>query len=53
MNRSKSSPPSDLQWHFATGIGDIVDVIKIREVSIKGKRHKINIYEVLRIIEND
>lgn len=34
-------------------ISDIVDVIKIREVSIKGKRHKINIYEVLRIIEND
>lgn len=34
-------------------ISDIVDVIKIREVSIKGKRHKINIYEVLRIIENE
>lgn len=32
-------------------ISQIVDVIKIREVSIKGKRQKINIYEVLRIIE--
>lgn len=32
-------------------ISQIVDVIKIREVSIKGKRHKINIYEVLRITE--
>ncbi len=32
-------------------ISQIVDVIKIREVSIKGKSHKINIYEVLRITE--
>lgn len=32
-------------------ISQIVDVIKIREVAIKGKRHKINIYEVLRITE--
>jgi len=32
-------------------ISQIVDAIKIREVSIKGKRQKINIYEVLRIIE--
>lgn len=28
-----------------------VDVIKIREVSIRGKAKKINIYEVLRILE--
>lgn len=32
-------------------ISQIVDVIKIREVSIKGKTRKINIYEVLRITE--
>lgn len=32
-------------------ISQIVDVIKIREVAIKGKRKKINIYEVLRITE--
>ncbi len=32
-------------------ISQIVDVIKIREVSIKGKIKKINIYEVLRITE--
>lgn len=32
-------------------ISQIVDVIKIREVSIKGKSKKINIYEVLRITE--
>ncbi len=32
-------------------ISEIVDVIKIREVSIKGKSKKINIYEVLRITE--
>ena len=32
-------------------ISQIVDVIKIREVSIKGKAKKINIYEVLRITE--
>lgn len=32
-------------------ISKIVDVIKIREVSIKGKTKKINIYEVLRITE--
>ena len=32
-------------------ISQLVDVIKIREVSIKGKRKKINIYEVLRITE--
>lgn len=32
-------------------ISQIVDAIKIREVSIKGKRQKINIYEVLRITE--
>lgn len=30
-------------------ISHLVDVIKIREVSIKGKAKKINIYEVLRI----
>ncbi len=30
-----------------------VDVIKIREVSIRGKAKKINIYEVLRILDND
>jgi class 3 adenylate cyclase len=29
-----------------------VDVIKIREVSIRGKSKKINIYEVLRIIDH-
>ncbi len=32
-------------------ISHIVDVIKIREVSIKGKAKKINIYEVLRVTE--
>jgi len=32
-------------------ISQIVDAIKIREVSIKGKKQKINIYEVLRITE--
>lgn len=32
-------------------ISQIVDVIKIREVSIKGKTRKINIYEVLRITD--
>lgn len=32
-------------------ISQLVDVIKIREVSIKGKSKKINIYEVLRITE--
>ena len=32
-------------------ISQIVDVIKIREVYIKGKANKINIYEVLRITE--
>lgn len=32
-------------------ISQIVDAIKIREVSIKGKQQKINIYEVLRITE--
>lgn len=32
-------------------ISEIVDVIKIREVAIKGKSKKINIYEVLRITE--
>lgn len=32
-------------------ISQIVDVIKIREVTIKGKAQKINIYEVLRITE--
>lgn len=30
-----------------------VDVIKIREVSIRGKAKKINIYEVLRILDNN
>lgn len=30
-----------------------VDVIKIREVSIRGKTKKINIYEVLRILDNN
>ena len=30
-----------------------VDVIKIREVSIRGKAKKINIYEVLRILDNE
>lgn len=34
-----------------TKISQLVDVIKIREVSIKGKSKKINIYEVLRITE--
>ncbi len=34
-----------------TKLSQIVDVIKIREVAIKGKRKKINIYEVLRITE--
>lgn len=33
-------------------ISHIVDVIKIREVAIKGKAKKINIYEVLRVIEH-
>lgn len=32
-------------------ISHLVDVIKIREVAIKGKAKKINIYEVLRITE--
>ena len=32
-------------------LSHIVDVIKIREVDIKGKSKKINIYEVLRITE--
>ncbi len=32
-------------------ISHIVDVIKIREVAIKGKAKKINIYEVLRVTE--
>ena len=32
-------------------ISHIVDVIKIREVAIKGKVKKINIYEVLRVTE--
>lgn len=32
-------------------ISQFVDVIKIREVSIKGKAKKINIYEVLRVTE--
>ena len=32
-------------------ISQIVDVIRIREVYIKGKSNKINIYEVLRITE--
>lgn len=32
-------------------IAHFVDAIKIREVGIKGKRHKIDIYEVLRITE--
>ncbi len=32
-------------------ISQIADVIKIREVYIKGKSNKINIYEVLRITE--
>lgn len=32
-------------------ISHMVDVIKIREVYIKGKSNKINIYEVLRITE--
>ena len=32
-------------------ISHAVDVIKIREVAIKGKANKINIYEVLRITE--
>lgn len=33
-------------------VSRICDVIKIREVSIRGKARKINIYEVLRVIEN-
>lgn len=32
-------------------ISQIVDAIKIREVAIKGKKQKINIYEVLRVTE--
>ncbi len=32
-------------------LSHIVDVIKIREVDLKGKSQKINIYEVLRITE--
>lgn len=32
-------------------ISQIIDAIKIREVAIKGKKQKINIYEVLRITE--
>ncbi len=33
-------------------VSRICDVIKIREVSIRGKTKKIDIYEVLRVIEN-
>jgi len=33
-------------------VNRICDVIKIREVSIRGKARKINIYEVLRVSEN-
>jgi len=34
-------------------VADIADVIKIREVTIRGKSHKMNIYEVLRIVADD
>ena len=33
-------------------VNRICDVIKIREVTIRGKSRKINIYEVLRVAEN-
>ncbi len=34
-----------------TRVRDIADVIMIKEVTIRGKSQKINIYEVLRIVE--
>lgn len=34
-------------------VKDIADVIKISDVEFKGKREKINVYEVLRIVERD
>ena len=34
-------------------VKDIADVIKISDVQMKGKREKVNVYEVLRVSEND
>ena len=44
------APAVASQFTYAR-ISHIVDVIKIREVAIKGKAKKINIYEVLRVTE--
>lgn len=34
-------------------VKEIADVIKISDVELKGKRHKVNVYEVLRVSEFD
>ena len=34
-------------------VKNIADVIKISDVELKGKREKVNVYEVLRVSEND
>lgn len=34
-------------------VKDIADVIKISDVQMKGKREKVNVYEVLRVTEQD
>ena len=34
-------------------VKDIADVIKISDVQMKGKREKVNVYEVLRVSEQD
>lgn len=34
-------------------VKDIADVIKISDVQMKGKREKVNVYEVLRVAEQD
>ena len=34
-------------------VKDIADVIKISDVQLRGKREKVNVYEVLHVSEND
>ena len=34
-------------------VKDFVDVIMIKDVAIRGKSQKVNIYEVLRVIEKE
>ena len=45
----ENHPIEGLMLTAMNSIKDMIDVIKINQVTIRGKSQKINIYEVLRI----